>query len=135
MNDDQDDVLSRDDVSLVGSWQVEDIGGAGVLDGAPPRVDFGADGRLAASANLNRILGQYEIVDGRLRCSPLASTRMAGPEAVMRQEQRLIDALSTPGRIVVQGPFVTIGTGPTSLRLIRADAPPAEQPSGRSPAP
>jgi len=106
--------------SLVGRWQVEDIGGAGVLDGGVPIVEFGTDGSLVASTGLNRIRGTYEVAGGALLTSPLATTRMAGPPAVMHQEQRLVAALEAGGPIVERAPFVHIGDGATSLRLIRA---------------
>lgn len=121
----------RGPVSLVGRWQVEDIGNAGVLDGAPPTIEFRDDGSLIASAGLNRIRGGYKVVDGTLQTSPLMSTRMAGPPAVMHQERRLIEALETGGPIVERPPFVHIGDSATSLRLIRADdQPTADAPPG-----
>jgi heat shock protein HslJ len=106
---------------LVGRWLVEDIGGMGVLDGAPPTLDFGDDGSLSGSANLNRIRGRYEVVDAVLHTSPLMTTRMAGPPAVMQQERRLVEALESGGPITEDGPFVLIGGEPPALRLIRDD--------------
>jgi heat shock protein HslJ len=109
--------------SLVGRWLVEDIGGMGVLDGAPPTLDFGDDGALSGSANLNRIRGRYEVIDAVLHTSPLMTTRMAGPPAVMEQERRLVEALEAGGPITEDEPFLLIGGEPPSLRLVRDDEP------------
>jgi heat shock protein HslJ len=108
---------------LVGRWLVQDINGADILDGAQPTLDFGADGSLSGSSGLNRMRGRYEVIDAELRTSPVMTTRMAGPPAVMNQERRLVEALEAGGPITEDGPFVNIGTPPTTLRLIRDDEP------------
>ena len=77
-----------------GEWVVEDIGGAGVIDGAPASLLFGADGSLSGSGTCNRLIGSYTASDGVLSIEPLGTTRMACPEALMAQEGRLLDLLA-----------------------------------------
>lgn len=105
--------------SLVGSWSVDDIGGAAVLVEAQPTIEFGDDGTMSGTTGTNRFTGRYEVVDATLQSSPLASTRMAGPPAAMEQEARFMGALSIPGAIRLEDAVVTIGEGDAQLRLVR----------------
>jgi heat shock protein HslJ len=116
-------VVTAERSLLVGRWLVQDINGADVLDGAQPTLDFGEDGSLSGSSGLNRMRGRYSVIDAELRTSPVMTTRMAGPPAVMNQERRLVEALEAGGPITEDGPFLNIGTPPTTLRLIRDDEP------------
>lgn len=72
----------------VGDWLAEDIGGRGVLDDAPAMLTIAADGTVGGSGGCNRMFGTAEIADDRIDFSPLGSTMMACPEAVMEQEHR-----------------------------------------------
>ena len=77
-----------------GRWLAEDIGGAGVLDRVQTVLDIGLDSAVSGSGGCNRIRGQASIDGTAVRFADLASTNMACPEAVLRQEQRFFQALA-----------------------------------------
>lgn len=81
---------------LVGMWRVEDVAGRGVVDRAEPTLGFDGDGRVFGNASVNRISGGWSLDGGVLRCGPLVTTLMAGPPALMAQEQQLTALLSRP---------------------------------------
>lgn len=103
------------------SWRVEDIDQGGVLDRGYPVVTFGDDGRVSGRATINRFSGTYRLAGGRLSCGPLALTRMAGPEAAMAQEQRLLATLGYELAVFEAGPAVVLAEGGHSLRLLPAE--------------
>lgn len=76
------------------TWVVEDIGGAGVIDGARTTLGFDASGRAYGSASCNRFSGAVEMTGEGPRFGPMATTMMACPDAVMAQERRMLDALA-----------------------------------------
>ncbi|MFG6539000.1 serine hydrolase [Sulfitobacter sp. CS16] len=85
--------------SLVGrEWIVEDIDGAGVIDGSPASLLFQEDGRLAGNATCNRLIGNYETDGDSLSLSPAGTTMMACPPALEEQERRLLSLLETVER-------------------------------------
>lgn len=79
------------------------------LDGAPPAVAaadqpitirFADDDRVSGTSGCNRFIGGYT-TDGRtITLSQLATTRMACPSPLMELEDRVLQALSVPMRIV-----------------------------------
>ena len=74
---------------------VENIAGGGVIDDSHASVHFLGDGRLAGNATCNRILGSYESDGNKLNIKPAGTTMMACPEALMKQERKLLDLLPT----------------------------------------
>ncbi|MBF9059926.1 META domain-containing protein [Rhodobacterales bacterium HKCCSP123] len=76
------------------TWVVEDIGGAGVIDGARAAFGFEAAGRVYGAGSCNRFHGAVELTGEGLRFGPLASTMMACPDAIMDQERRMFDAMA-----------------------------------------
>ncbi len=108
-------------VDMLGAWCVESLGGRPVIE--DPGVEFGTDGRITGRTGLNRMMGSFEVVDGELRCSPLATTRMAGPPELMDQENRLLAALAEPATIELDGDRLVLGTGDHELALVRASEP------------
>ena len=81
--------------SLVGTeWWVEDIEGTGVIDNSHTTITFPEPGRVAGDGGCNRYMGSYEGEGDRLKFGPLASTRMACPEALMNQDDRFHQALA-----------------------------------------
>jgi len=67
------------------------------LAGDPPTVQFGGDGRVTGFGSINRFFGLMQIeANGRVRWpGSLGSTRMAGPPALMRQEETFMQAIQT----------------------------------------
>ncbi|WP_297398743.1 META domain-containing protein [Hydrogenophaga sp.] len=89
---------------LVGSeWQLEDLGGRGVLDRVQATLAFPEAGRVAGNSSCNRFFGSYTLMQDRVAFGQLGGTRMACPEAVNDQEMRYLDALQKAQRLEVQG--------------------------------
>lgn len=102
---------------LTGEWQVEDIGGGGIIDSSHVTLDFSEAGRIAGSGGCNRYTAALAEDGGGLTIGPAAATRMACPEALMNQEQRFFDALSSVERYERDGTgalllFASDGAGP-----------------------
>ena len=91
-----DHLMKTDKSPLLGQeWVVENIAGGGVIDASHASLHFLADGRLAGNATCNRILGSYESDGNKLNIKPAGTTMMACPEALMKQERKLLDLLPT----------------------------------------
>ncbi|KAA5539354.1 META domain-containing protein [Roseiconus nitratireducens] len=86
---------SDGDMSLdATNWIAEDIGGRGVVDIAQSTLSFDQPNHVTGNTAVNRFSGPAKI-DGRsLQLGPLATTRRAGPPALMDQENRFLKALS-----------------------------------------
>ncbi len=77
------------------AWTITTIDGAPVaaVDGAPaPTLRF-TDDTITGNGGVNRLSGAAKIENGRVAVGPLLSTRMAGPPALMAQEDAIIRAL------------------------------------------
>jgi len=86
-----------DSASLLqgGEWVVEDIAGAGIVDGSRATLNFGADGELAGSGSCNRYSGSYTLTgEGLSVSSKTAMTMMACVPELMQQESRFMQLLS-----------------------------------------
>ncbi|WP_310447750.1 META domain-containing protein [Thiobacillus sp.] len=78
-----------------GEWVVEDIGGAGMVDGSRATLNFDADGQLSGSASCNRYSGSYHLSgEGLSMSSKTAMTLMACVPTLMQQESRFMQLLS-----------------------------------------
>ena len=71
-------------------WQLTSPTYAGLTE--KPTLKF-ENGRLNASVGLNQIFGDYKLNGKTIALSPLASTRMAGPPALMNAETQYSKAL------------------------------------------
>ncbi|MFN7877907.1 MAG: META domain-containing protein [Pirellula sp.] len=78
----------------LGKWLVEDIGGHGVVDSAQSTIEFSADDTVSGDTCVNRFNGKLEYDGTTLKMGPLATTRRAGPDALMDQESRFVVALT-----------------------------------------
>ena len=90
-------------------WRIESLDVAGErLDPLPEtepwlRVDASA-GRLLVDVGCNAIFAAaYPLAPGRIAFGPAASTLMACPEPIMRQERLVLQALASAGRYDVDG--------------------------------
>ncbi len=90
------------------AWLLEDLGGAGVLDGAQATLEFPEPGKAAGRGSCNRFFGTVEISGASLKFGPLGSTKMACVEAVMAQESRYVEALQNADRYAIQGSTLLI---------------------------
>lgn len=81
---------------LHGEWLVEDIDGAGLVEHSRVTLDFRPDGRLSGRASCNAYTTHYTVTGAGLRLNAnIAATRMACPEALMRQEKAFLGILQT----------------------------------------
>ena len=119
---------STDSSELDGSWVLESLGGVSDLTPADPSVTSTLtleDGRASGSGGVNTFRGTYESpADGELSFSPLASTRMAGPEAAMAQEAAFLKALDETARFELDGDRLVLGNaGNDTLAVLRPATP------------
>lgn len=79
-------------------WRIEDIAGQGVIDASDVTLTVSPEGQVSGQAGCNRYTGGVELTGEGLTFGPLASTRMMCPEALMVQEARYFELLSTVDR-------------------------------------
>lgn len=107
--------------SPVGRWLAEDIRGGGVIDNLQSVVEIAADGTVTGSGGCNRMRGQATISGTSITITPLASTMMACPPAIMDQEGKFMSALEAARSFRIDPQqrklFLLDGTGQTILRL------------------
>jgi heat shock protein HslJ len=95
--------------SLAGSeWRLEDLAGSGVVDHVQATLAFPEAGKVAGNGSCNRFFGSVEVSGNALKLSPLGSTRMACPEAVMNQETKYLNALQAAERYEWKDPYLLI---------------------------
>ncbi|GAA4391944.1 hypothetical protein GCM10023153_10440 [Ornithinibacter aureus] len=119
---------NTDSSELDGSWTLESLGGVSDLTPADPAVTSTLvleDGQVSGNGGVNTFRGSYESpADGELTFSPLASTRMAGPEAAMAQETAFLKALEQTKRFELDGDRLVLGNaGNDTLAVLRPTAP------------
>ncbi|MEM1133012.1 MAG: META domain-containing protein [Pseudomonadota bacterium] len=95
------------------------------LNGLPPvQVDrselvFEGD-RIAGSTGCNRFSGSYSMTDGKLTANqPLALTQMACAGAVNQQEQTMMEMLSGPLSVSIDGQGQLVLTGAEHKAVLR----------------
>jgi heat shock protein HslJ len=74
-------------------WVVEEINGAGVVDGSRATLSFGDNGRVSGRASCNAYTGQYSLSGEGLTISNTAGTMMACAPPLMRQEDLFLGVL------------------------------------------
>lgn len=77
------------------SWELVKIGDSQPLTEKPITLSFNENGRVSGSSGCNRYVGAFNVKGNQFSVkSPLASTMMACPEALMKQEQQFLQALT-----------------------------------------
>ncbi|MGI9472717.1 MAG: META domain-containing protein [Rubripirellula sp.] len=102
------------------AWLVEDIEGKGVVDRAQSTVAFSPDGMVSGSTAVNRFHGKATIEGDEVTFGALATTRRAGPPALMDQESRYLRAMEKVARFKIEPTgilFLLDGQGEAVLRL------------------
>jgi len=89
-------------------WTLERMvidGKAVALTGDRPHVQFASDGRVTGFSSVNRFFGLMQIDPGGQVRWPgaLAATRMAGPPALMRQEEAFMAAIQSVRQWSIEG--------------------------------
>ncbi len=96
-------------------WMLVELEGEGVApagdDRAPHLVFDAAASRVSGSGGCNRLAGSFERNGDDLRFGPIAATRMACAEEVMRRERVFLDALGTVTRHQVEGRTLALLAG------------------------
>ena len=120
--------VTTDSSELDGSWTLESLGGVSDLTPADPAVTSTLvleEGQVSGNGAVNTFRGSYESpADGELTFSPLASTRMAGPEAAMAQETAFLKALEETKRFELDGDRLVLGNaGNDTLAVLRPTTP------------
>ena len=93
------------------AWQLFEIDGGAPVAGSAPSLQF-ADGRLSGSSGCNRFMGGYALgpEGGSIRTEQMASTMMACPEPLMRQEERFLAVLGHVARYRIEAGVLTLET-------------------------
>lgn len=77
-----------------------------------------ADGKVAGLATINRYFGSLRFIDAReIKWSPFGSTRMAGPQALMQQENEFLNALAQTQHMILSSGNLIIETFDRSIVL------------------
>lgn len=92
---------------------MEDLDGQGVIDNSRASLNFATDGRVSGSSSCNRFFANYVLHDNRLEIKQAATTMMACPEALMRQERHFLNALENVERLDIDatGALILSGKG------------------------
>ncbi|UTF60563.1 META domain-containing protein [Gilvimarinus sp. DA14] len=118
---------SQADPELLGSlmqnsWRIESIAAGGVIDYSPAQLTFAADGTFSGNGTCNRIFGDYKLEGALLSIAQnIAATRMACPEALMNQEQKLLQVLPGTHKVVLDNAILTL-TNSAGKEVIKAAA-------------
>lgn len=74
------------------------------LTGEKPNIKFEIDGQVSGFGSVNRYFGTVQVnKEGELKWSPLGSTRMAGPEEMMKQENTFFKVLPLTEQMRMEG--------------------------------
>jgi heat shock protein HslJ len=89
------------------------------LAGDRPYIEFSDDGRISGFTSINRCSGSMQLDDqGGARWSPFASTKMAGPPELMKQESIFLEALPRVQRLSIEGTHLYAQSEDDRVRLI-----------------
>ncbi|QSX29258.1 META domain-containing protein [Shewanella cyperi] len=94
---------------LIGTWQIEEAAGKPLIDYSPAQLTFAADNKFSGNNSCNNIFGDYVHEDSVLRLSPAGSTKKACVDALMQQEQRIMQVLTRINRLrFTQGKLILL---------------------------
>jgi heat shock protein HslJ len=98
-------------------WLLVEVGGEAVAPLGEERAAHlildPAESRAYGSGGCNRFTGSFELNGEELRFGPIAATRMACEEPVMRLETEFFDALASVGRYELDGETLVLLDGDT----------------------
>lgn len=120
-------VYAKDTATLTGSWIVIGYNNGkeavvSALAGAELTAVFAEDGTLSGSAGVNTYNGSYTTSGSSIDIGPLATTKMAGPQDLMDQEQLYLAALDNATTYSVRGTELELrdDTGAMQVSYVRA---------------
>ena len=83
-----------------------------------PTISINKEGKVTGSASINIYRGKIKIDDqGNIKWSPLAMTRMAGPEELMKQESVFLKALPQTTQLSVDENILYLQGGDKQVEL------------------
>ncbi len=115
-------VAAKDDLTGT-AWRLEDVAGAGIVDGSEATLEFLAEGKVAGRGSCNRFFGTAKASGESIGFTGLGSTKMACAEALMDQEAKYLAALEGAKRFTRSGPTLLIYAEGLEqpLRFVQAD--------------
>jgi heat shock protein HslJ len=88
-------------------WKLMEIGGMAAVGGSnvnEANLVLNAEGKkLTGSTGCNPILGSYKLRGGSLSFKPAGMTKMACPDALMKQEEAFIEILKETNKYRIEG--------------------------------
>lgn len=104
-----------------GPWVVDDIGGAGIVEGSRITMLFGDDGRVTGGASCNSYVAVYAVSGEGLTIRQPAATQKACAPALMAQERVFLDLLGAAARfeIASDGALVLYAVDGRTIRARR----------------
>jgi heat shock protein HslJ len=96
------------------SWKLADLGGTAPAEGTEATLAFGADDAVSGNAGCNTFNGQATIDGTSIDFGPLATTRMACPEAQMGLETSYLAALDGATSWKIEGGKLILDGGTTA---------------------
>jgi heat shock protein HslJ len=107
-------------------WKLVELGGnipAGKAGEGDAYVVLNSDGqKLSGSSGCNRLVGGYKLQQRRLHFTPIALTRMACPEPLMKQEQAFVEALNATTSYLIVGDTLELRNGRRVLAKFRSSS-------------
>jgi len=89
------------------------------LAGEKPFIKFEPDGKVSGFASINRYFGSVQVdSEGKLKWSPMGSTRMAGSEELMNQEDVFLGILQKTEQLSTEGIFLYAYTKDQQAELV-----------------
>ncbi|MGS0680226.1 META domain-containing protein [Shewanella sp. 125m-7] len=82
-----------EDLAIEGTWHIESAQGQPVIDYSPAELTFAAEGNLTGNNSCNNFFGGYVLTGQSLQLQPAGSTMKACVDALMAQEQRVMQAM------------------------------------------
>ena len=82
-----------EDLAIEGTWHIESAAGQPVIDYSPAELIFAADGKLTGNNSCNNFFGNYVLNGQSLQLQPAGSTMKACVDALMAQEQRVMQVM------------------------------------------
>jgi heat shock protein HslJ len=82
-----------EDLAIEGTWHIEVANGQPVIDYSPAQLTFEAEGKLTGNNSCNNFFGSYVLSGQSLQLQPAGSTMKACVDALMAQEQRVMQAM------------------------------------------
>jgi putative lipoprotein len=104
-------------------WKLIEVGGMPAQKGGGPGANLtlhAGDKRISGSSGCNRLVGSYELSGDSLHFKPMAMTRMACQEPLMKQEQALADAFAATSGYKLVGKTLELRDGERVLARFRS---------------